>query len=282
MKKLLFGAIAAVVLAQPAVAQDSENLDVWKRNKGITLSYITHQSLKDTDPQFPDAEIPIESFQYDSKAGFSFNTGTTYLWPRSAGWAGNRLKVGVDARWFDISYVKYKKYPKVNGVQIEDWMFDPNSDYDFDYDDDYGYDYNDEEFDTENLDTQQLHLGVGIGPAIAFVPFSSANSALRFLRVNLYGHFNPSASAVLYKNHKGDTEASWAFVAAYDFGMNFQWKYFTLGFEGRWGKAKYNSIISEDEDEWDYDPTTGEASYNSDKKRSFKNSSFRISLGFRF
>lgn len=188
----------------------------------------------------------------------------------------------MDARWFDISYVKYKKYPKVNGVQIEDWMFDPNSDYDFDYDDDYGYDYNDEEFDTENLDTQQLHLGVGIGPAIAFVPFSSANSALRFLRVNLYGHFNPSASAVLYKNHKGDTEASWAFVAAYDFGMNFQWKYFTLGFEGRWGKAKYNSIISEDEDEWDYDPTTGEASYNSDKKRSFKNSSFRIALGFRF
>ena len=276
MKKLLFGAIAAVVLAQPAMAQDSENLDVWKRNKGITLSYITHQSLK-----FTDFEIPL---QYDSKSGFSFSTGTTYLWPRSAGWAGNRLKVGVDARWFDISYVKYKKYPKVNGVQIEDWMVDPDSDFDFDYDYDYdyGYDYDDEEFDTENLDTQQLHLGVGIGPAVAFVPFSSANSALRFLRVNLYGHFNPSASAVLYKNHKGDTEASWAFVAAYDFGMNFQWKYFTLGFEGRWGKAKYNSIISEDEEDWDYDTVTGEASYNNDKKLSLKNSSFRISLGFRF
>lgn len=122
MKKLLFGAIAAVVLAQPAMAQDSENLDVWKRNKGITLSYITHQSLKDTESLIP--------FQYDSKAGFSFSTGTTYLWPRSAGWLGNRLKVGVDARWFDISYVKYNKYPKVNGVQIEDWMFEP-SDYDY-------------------------------------------------------------------------------------------------------------------------------------------------------
>lgn len=66
MKKLLFGAIAAVVLAQPAMAQDSENLDVWKRNKGITLSYITHQSLK-----FTDSEIPL---QYDSKSGFSFST----------------------------------------------------------------------------------------------------------------------------------------------------------------------------------------------------------------
>lgn len=120
MKKLLFGAIAAVVLAQPSMAQDSENLDVWKRNKGVTLSYITHQSLK-----FTDSEIPL---QYDSKSGFSFSTGTTYLWPRSAGWAGNRLKVGVDARWLDISYVKYKKYPKVNGVQLENWMFDPASD----------------------------------------------------------------------------------------------------------------------------------------------------------
>lgn len=269
MKKLLFGAIAAVVLAQPAMAQDSENLDVWKRNKGITLSYITHQSLKDTESLIP--------FQYDSKAGFSFNTSNTYLWPRSAGWLGNRLKVGVDARWFDISYVKYNKYPKVNGVQIEDWMFEP-SDYDYS---DY-WDEEDEEFDTDNLDTQQLHLGVGIGPAIAFVPFSSANSALRFLRVNLYGHFNPSASAVLFKNHKGDTEASWAFVAAYDFGMNFQWKYFTLGFEGRWGKAKYKSIISEDEEDWEYNEYTDEVSYNSDKKRSFKNASFRISLGFRF
>ena len=268
MKKLLFGAIAAVVLAQPAMAQDSENLDVWKRNKGITLSYITHQSLK-----FTDSEIPL---QYDSKSGFSLSTGTTYLWPRSAGWAGNRLKVGVDARWFDISYVKYKKYPKFNGVQLEGW------DNGFDFDDDYDYGYEDEEFDTDNLDTQQLHLGVGTGPAIAFVPFSSANSGLRFLRVNLYGHFNPSASAVLYKNHKGDTEASWAFVAAYDFGMNFQWKYFTLGFEGRWGKAKYNSIISEDEEDWEYDTVTGEASYNNDTKLSLKNSSFRISLGFRF
>lgn len=262
MKKLLLGAVAAIAMAAPATAQDNEHLDVWKRNKGITLSYITHQSLKDTESLIP--------YQYDSKAGFSFSTGNTYLWPRSAGWAGNRLKVGVDARWFDVSYVKYKKFPKVNGVQIEEWMVEP----------DLGYDDEDDSGDLD-LDTQQLHLGVGIGPAIAFVPFSSANSALRFLRVNLYGHFNPSASALLYKDTKGDTTASWAFVAAYDFGMNFQWKYFTLGFEGRWGKAKYNSIISDDDEEWDVDVEEGDVSFGGGKQ-TFKNSSFRISLGFRF
>lgn len=39
--------LAVTAMAAPvAMAQDSENLDVWKRNKGINLSYITHQSLK--------------------------------------------------------------------------------------------------------------------------------------------------------------------------------------------------------------------------------------------
>lgn len=282
MKKFLLGAIAAMTLTSAANAQVTENLDVWKYNKGITISYITHQSLKDTEGIIIDSPLPV-SYQYDSKAGFSFSTGNTYLWPRSAGWAGNRLKVGVDARWFDVSYVKYKKFPKIGGVQIENWMITDN-DYDYDYDYDYGYDSEDELFDTDKISTQQLHLGVGIGPAVAFVPFSSANNALRFLRVNLYGHFNPSASAVLFKNYKGDTEASWAFVAAYDLGFNFQWRNFVLGFEGRWGKAKYNSIISSDEDDWDYDMEEGNLTYNDseNKKQTLKNSSFRISLGFRF
>ena len=274
MKKFILGAIATIAIAGSATAQGSENLDVWKRNKGINLSYITHQSLKDTESLIP--------YQYDSKAGFSLSTGNTYLWPRSEGWAGNRLKVGVDARWFDISYVKYKKFPKVNGMQIQDWMIE-DGDFDYDYDYDYGYDYGyeDEEEDIDNISTQQLHLGVGIGPAIAVVPFSSANSALRFLRVNIYGHFNPSASALFLKDVYGESNASWAFVAAWDFGMNFQWKYFTLGFEGRWGTAKYKTLFSDDEDDWDYED--GDVSFNGDSvKQKFKNSSFRISLGFRF
>ena len=267
MKKVLLGLVAAVAVSAPAVmAQETEYLDVWKRNKGITLSYVTHQSMKMTDSPLP--------FQYDSDWGVSLSTGTTYLWPRSAGWAGNRIKVGVDARWFDISYVKYKKYPKINGVQVdESWYVD---EYDYDYD----YDYEDEDGDV-NLGSHQLHMGVGVGPAVAVVPFSNADNALRFLRFNLYGHFNPSASALLYDDEKGDSHASWAFVAAWDFGFNVQWKNFALGFEGRWGSAKYKSLISEDEDEWDYDLENGNVSYNGGKQ-TLKNASFRICLGFRF
>jgi len=269
MKKLILGSVAALAVVLPAAAQDNEHLDVWKRNKGITLSYITHQSLEDTEAVVP--------FQYDSKAGFSFSTGNTYLWPRSAGWCGNRLKIGVDARWFDISYVKYNEYPKVNGVQQNGWEAPDYGDYgDYGEYEDY-YETIEDELGID-LSNQQLHMGVGLGPAVAFVPFSSNNSALRFLRLNVFGHFNPQASALLRKNRNGKTEASWAFVAAYDLGMNIQWKYFTLGFEARWGKAKYNSIISEE----DFDELTGEASDNNDTKQTFKNSSFRVSLGFRF
>lgn len=40
IKKLIgYGMLAVTAMAAPvAMAQDSENLDVWKRNKGINLS----------------------------------------------------------------------------------------------------------------------------------------------------------------------------------------------------------------------------------------------------
>lgn len=269
MKKLIFGILTAIALVVPVTVMASDNAngntDVWKNNKGITFSYITHQSIKNTDAQVP--------YQYDSKFGVSFNSSCIYLWPRSTGWAGNRLKVGVDARWIDFSYVKYDKFPKVGGVQMEEWMSDPDEDYYEDY-------YDDEELDLDNISNQQIHLGVGIGPAVAVVPFPDANNALRFLRVNIQGHFNPSASALICKDEIGETEVNWAFVPAFDFGMNFQWKHVTLGFEGRWGSAKYNSIIDEGEIEDSFD--SEEISYASDQKQSFKNASFRINLGFRF
>lgn len=265
MKKIIFGIVAAIAAVTPAAVTAADNngynSDVWKYNKGLTLGFITHQSLKDMD-----SEIPL---QYDSSFGISLNSGATYLWPRSAGWAGNRLKVGVDARWVEISYIKYKKFPKLGGVQIEDWMVDPDD-----------YDYDEGDIDLDNISNQQLHLGVGIGPAVAFVPFPEANSALKFLRVNVNAHFNPSASALIYKDEVGDTNLSWAFVPAFDFGMNFQWKNFTLGFEGKWGSAKYNSAFNEGEIEDSFD--SDEISYASDEKQSFKNASFRINLGFRF
>lgn len=86
---------------------------------------------------------------------------------------------------------------------------------------------------------------------------------------------------MLYKDPDGDTHASWAFVPALDYGLNIQWRFITLGVEARWGKAKYNSLISDDEDDWDYED--GNATFKGkDKKTEFTNASFRINLGFRW
>lgn len=269
MRKLLLGMVALVAALSPVVASaEGAPKDVWKYNKGINIGIITHQGLKDMDSPYP--------FQYDSSYGFSFNTGTTYFWPRNEGWVGNRVKVGVDARWFEISYIKYKKYPKINGVQLEDWFGYDDEDWDEDWDDE---DYEDG-FNTDKIGTQQLQMGVGVGPAVACIPFANEESALRFLRVNVNAHFNPSVSALLLKDEYGDTNASWAFVPAFDFGMNFQWKNFVLGFEGKWGQAKFKSLFDEGELEDSFD--SDGISLGSGKKQTFKNSSFRINIGFRF
>lgn len=246
MKKyLLLAAVVCGMFAQTAKADE----DSWKRNKGITIGFLTHQGLTQQEFSMQDALNGVTP-HYDSKFGFSFTVSNSYLWPRSEGWAGDRIKVGVDARWFDIQFVKYKENP----MDI--------------------YYADDEEL---NLDPMQLNLAVGFGPIVSVVPFPDADNGLRYLRANIYGHFMPGASALITKDAAGDNHASWAFVPTWDLGINFQWKYFVLGFEGRWASAKYKDLISEDEESWDETGYIG-----GDTKTKYKNASFRINLGFRF
>lgn len=286
MKKFLLAIICAVV-AFGAFADD--DLSIWKKNKGITVSFITHQSL--TDPNFP-GEFGKVPYQYNSSFGFGLNTGTSYIWPKGAGWAGNRIKVGVDVRWFDVSYVKYSKYPKIDGVDlkdfandIEDGIYDPDDDPD-------GIDAIERMM--ANMGNQQVQLGVALGPVVSVAPFANMSNAARFLRANVFAHFNPGASVVIYHKDNGDMAGSWAFLPSWDFGVNFQWKNLVIGFEGRWSQAKYSDISGGDEedlDDFDYDDFDGDimggisgalgSMFNTDK-RTWKNASFRINIGLRF
>ena len=268
MRKLITCAILLGALAPAAMAQHT---DIWKKNKGITLGFVTHQSLKCDEAWLP-------KFQYNSSFGISMSVGTQYLWPKGEGWAGNRIKVGVDARWFDISYVNYKDLPEYK--HKDGSSFGDFGDY-LDEVDDYLDDVYDDEEGEFDLGSHQLHIGVGVGPAIVVAPFSSSDNALRFLRANLYCHFNPSASVLLYKDVYGDTQASWAFVPAVDYGLNFQWKFITLGVEGRWGSAKYKTLISTDEDDYEYGDE-GISYKGGDAKIKYTHPSFRITLGFRW
>ena len=118
MKKTFYLPPRAGLAAFGAYSQ--ETLPSGKTTKGITVGFITHQSLTNDDFM---KELGMKlPFQYNSSYGFGLTTGNTYLWPKGEGWAGNRIKVGVDVRWFDVSFVKYNKYPKIGGVDLKNFV----------------------------------------------------------------------------------------------------------------------------------------------------------------
>ena len=299
MRRFLLAAACGLV-ALGAYSQGDAS--IWKNNKGITIGFITHQSLNDDNflGELGDALSVFglkNPFQYNSSYGFSLTSSNTYLWPSGEGWAGNRIKVGVDVRWFDVSFVKYNKYPKIGGIDLKEFyknmgnVFGGNdvwssSDYDNwddwgdegDYDD--GYDDYIDSF-VDKIGNMQVQIGMGVGPQVSIAPLAHLDNGARFLRVNIYGHFDPQASVVISKDYQGDLHGSWAFLPTWDFGGNIQWKNFVVGVEGRWGSAKY-SDISQGGDYGYEDELPGLDDLISSRKVSWRNASFRVNVGFRF
>lgn len=200
MRRFLLAAACGLV-ALGAYSQGDAS--IWKNNKGITIGFITHQSLNDDDFL---GELGVKTpFQYNSSYGFSFTSSNTYLWPLGEGWAGNRIKVGVDVRWFDISFVKYSKYPKIGGVDLKDFAnavdkvfggddYWSPSDFGDGWGDDEDYDYGEEDYldsFVDKIGNMQVQIGMGVGPQVSIAPLAHLDNAARFLRVNIYGHFDP-------------------------------------------------------------------------------------------
>ena len=290
MRRFLLAAACGLV-ALGAYSQGDAS--IWKNNKGITIGFITHQSLNDDDFL---GELGVKTpFQYNSSYGFSFTSSNTYLWPLGEGWAGNRIKAGVDVRWFDISFVKYSKYPKIGGVDLKDFAnavdkvfggddYWSPSDLGDGWGDDEDYDYGEEDYldsFVDKIGNMQVQIGMGVGPQVSIAPLAHLDNAARFLRVNIYGHFDPQASVVISKDYQGDLHGSWAFLPTWDFGGNIQWKNFVVGVEGRWGSAKY-SDISQGGDYGYEDELPGLDDLISSRKVSWRNASFRVNVGFRF
>ena len=111
-----------------------------------------------------------------------------------------------------------------------------------------------------------------LGPSITINP-------VHHLKAGLYAHFVPTASAISMND-----EVNVTFVPNFAFGGSIAWKMISVGFEGRWGKAKYNSFSVDDEgtDSW-YDEGEGSLDdvVTSEKSR-LKTKQFRFFLTFRF
>lgn len=219
---------------------------VWKRTKSWGIGYVSstlHRNDYNTGSQF----------------GFATDLVKTYVLTKQP--IGGFMKVGIDAKWFDINYVKYK-----NEVS--------NAHFDWDADDDYDYGYDDDDDEDFDIGSHNLNIGIGVGPSLQFAPFINFNNGLRDLRADIFCHFTPSFSLLTLKED-GETKFYYGFNPTVNFGVNLQWKMIGVGFEGRWGFPKYSSLNEMFED---FDEDLGDFNIPTATKTSNKitSSSFRF------
>lgn len=245
LKHALLG--LAVILVAPTVSAQ------WSRTKSWGIGYVTSKLTKNN------ADLT-------SDYGFTTNIVKTYYLHNKP--IAGFLKVGLDAKWIDINYIKYQQDPVSDpSLGKPDYPgFYP--DYD-DYDDE-------EEFD---LGSHNLDIGIGVGPSLNFAPFYKSSNGLRDLRFGLYAHFTPSFSLLTLKGDE-ETNIYYGFNPVVNFGLNIQWKMVALGLEGRWGFPKYSGINEMFEDYIDEDlyDEVGDYLPSKTNSNSFTSASFRVFL----
>lgn len=273
--------------------EDRQMEKVWKRRKWMTLG-TGKTNLDIEDPEYG-------TLGYSSQAAFSFSFGKTYYLHRKP--IAKMIKVGLDVTWLDLNYARYKK-----GKGLK---FNMPSEGDFDdylgglpgnggYDDDYDYpDYDEEDLLNIDLGMHQVEAGVGIGPSVTVTPFRPLNiSALNYVKLAAYFHWMPSYSGVIrtrdaepvwndmanaFEEAESETVVNHGFCNFFRFGLSLSWKALTIGYEHRWGSAKYNTEGFSDSD-FSGDGFGGGASedYDGDVKMKHSTKSNRFFIGFRF
>lgn len=217
---------------------------------------------------------PEYGINLKTKIGVNLEIGNTYMLP--FGPLADMVKIGIDATWFDLTYINYKSTGafKISEV-IDDEYSDVVGDYVGDYVDDAVGDYIGDDGEVE-IGNHQLMIGMGVGPSIHIAPFAHSSNALRYLTVSLNGKYRPTYSGLIQSDND-ETTLRGAYVSVFSFGGQINWKQFGLGFEGRWGSAKYKDFVSSSEFEEDV-----EGGVSSSNKTKIKNSMCRLYLSFHF
>ena len=226
----------------------ARNERIWKkRAKYFNIGYITNQTLTDK----VDAEA-----EWKSDFGVSLTFEKTYYLQKKP--LLNKIKFGIDATWFELSYAKYS----------EPDVFAEGGSYTRAYNDySSGYeDYYEEDFD---LGIHQIDASMHVGPSVTVNPVGD-------LKVAAYFHYVPTYSMVVIDDSFGH-----GYVSNFAFGASVAYKAISVGIEHRWAKkATYNGL-SFDEEGMDYDAPDFEDVIESDKWK-MKSKSFRVFLSFRY
>lgn len=193
--------------------QDKNN-SIWRRTKTFAVG-MAFSNWK-----------PKDCTAFTPNYGFMMSLGNTYYVHKKP--VAGFIKFGIDATWFDVTYMNYGAAPE--------WLdlmgVDPNDRYIYDIEDgEYG-------IDNPNLGSHQIDVAMGVGVSATFAPFFKSNSSINQLKGRVYCRFVPTFSAMLI-SEPNDTRFNYAFVPYVTFGAQFSWKVLSLFVEGRWGRANY-------------------------------------------
>lgn len=187
---------------------------IWRRHKYFIIGFSSQKLNQGAE----------EGEQLKSQFAVNLNWGNTYYLHKKA--IADVLKIGLDWSWINISFAKYKSG---SGINI-------NTDYDNSKKD------NDSQKDNKNdveLGVYQLEAGMSIGPSFNVAPFYHLGKGLQHLKANVYFHYTPSYSMLL-ESYKGENEVNHAFANFFNIGLDIAYKAISVGYEYRWGSAKYD------------------------------------------
>lgn len=225
-----------------SIQEDQKMAEIWKRKKYIQLS-IGSQSLKDEDA----------GIKYKSKTAIGLQWDWWHVRFHKKPIA-KMVMIGLDIA-LDVHYAKYK-----DTEAIEEEISDEDES-----------DYSDI---LDDIDMMQVDAGLAIGPIVEVAPFSYTNNAAKDLKAFAYYHLTPSYSGIIL-----DGDVNGAFNMFHGIGFGLTWKWLSLGYEYRFGTAKYDNFSLDDVDEDDFSSVSD---LKSDEKPKFKTATNHFFLRINF
>ena len=186
----------------------------------------------------------LNNLKWRSDFGLALSSGKTYYLHQKP--LAGMMKFGIDWTMCDLNYAKYSDPA---------WTHRTPGD-------------NSDEDDLLNiaLGLHQADIAMQVGPSFTINPVDH-------LKVGLYFHYVPTFSMVIL-----DDELGYNYVSFFDAGLSVAYRFIAIGFDYRWGNARYNNLSINDVNE-DMDSM---GDLFSSFSRKLRTNSFRLYASFRF
>lgn len=209
--------VSALDATLKETTDDLRDQKIWKdRAKYLNIAYA-NQSLTWEDV----------NGTWKSRLAVGLTLGKTFYLHKKP--LFGMVKFGIDWSYLDLNFGMYE-----NKYSLPDMSYGNGHYY---YPGGGDNDSSDEEYEDDSDDWYQVELGMQVGPSVTVNPVDH-------LKVSAYFRYAPCAS-ILYMNEEVSANYASFFVC----GGAVSYKAISIGIEGRWGSAKYNTLIDINDEE---------------------------------